>query len=144
MTDRQRWALIVLGILVALVWIRGLTVRPVRSHRAAPLKSKVFEPAPVNSEPTPVSRSPAIPSRSEEWGDNPFLMERRLPTEPVNIGAKGQTLAGILWDPKNPSAIVDNRLVKVGDRIGAWQVVEIRKEEVILSDGMATQSLTVE
>lgn len=136
MTNRQRWVLSFLGVLVVLVWVRGLTVPPARSRRlAASMRSAAFK---SSEELKPTSTS------TSEWGDNPFLVEHRAATPPVVEDTKGHSLAGILWDLKNPVAILDNRLIKVGDQLGPWEVVEIRKEEVILSDGMTTQILRVE
>lgn len=44
-------------------------------------------------------------------------------------------LNGILWDKNSPMAIVDNAVVKRGDRIGDKVVIDIKQNKVILSDG---------
>ena len=75
---------------------------------------------------------------SAEWGDSPFIAERGGSKGRVSSSASVEEnllLQGILWDPKAPTAIVNNRVVGAGDRVGSWSVVEVRKEEVVLSDG---------
>lgn len=43
------------------------------------------------------------------------------------------TLQGIVWDPAGESvALIDDREVKVGDRVDDYQVVEIRHDAVVL------------
>ena len=82
---------------------------------------------------------------SQDWGDSPFLAERGGP-KPTVMGqaASGEevfVLKGILWDARSPSAIVNDRVVSPGDQLGRWRVVEIQKNQVILSDGTSTQEL---
>jgi len=73
-------------------------------------------------------------------------MERRKApaAATTTTGPTGPVLNGLLWDPKVPSAIVNSRLVTVGDHLGPWQVIEIQKDRVILSDGATTKTLVVE
>lgn len=80
--------------------------------------------------------------RSTEWGDSPFQIDRRLSGQ-AQEGSDGWVLSGILWDSRIPSAVVNNRLVAVGDTLDQWQVMEIRKKQVVLSDGKTTKVLTV-
>ncbi|MDD5560670.1 MAG: hypothetical protein PHT50_00860 [Candidatus Omnitrophica bacterium] len=47
----------------------------------------------------------------------------------------GLALTGILWDKLKPLAIIDGEVVKKGDRIGNKEVVDIKRDRVILSDG---------
>ncbi len=84
---------------------------------------------------------------SQDWGDSPFLAERGGP-KPTVMGqtASGEelfVLKGILWDARSPSAIVNDRVVSLGEEIGRWHVVEIQKDRVILSDGTSTKALRV-
>lgn len=87
----------------------------------------------------------AAPASAEgEWGENPFLIERntpRAPELPENPGKQEVQLQGILWDPEAPTAIINNRVVAVGDQVDRWEVMEIRKDRVFLSDGTSTREL---
>ncbi|MBI3332826.1 MAG: hypothetical protein HYZ93_01905 [Candidatus Omnitrophica bacterium] len=140
--SRQRLILGLLGGLVAVTWTYGLLATPARSKRpaaAAPQRSQTQEPK------SEISRPQALRSRYAEWGVNPFEMERRTsaPTSPAGERA-GHWVKGILWDANVPSAIVDGRLVSVGDHVDGWRVIEIQKDRVVLSNGESTQTLTVE
>jgi len=44
-------------------------------------------------------------------------------------------LTGILWDSKNPSAIINDTIVEVDGVINGRRVIEIKRESVILNDG---------
>ena len=88
----------------------------------------------------------AIPARADlDWGESPFLADRgtAAPSDAVSPNAAEEQimLQGILWDPKAPTAIVNNRVVAPGDRLGRWEVKEIRKDQVILSDGASSRVL---
>jgi len=138
-SQKQRWILSILGILVVVVWVRGLTAPPTRSRRPAPL-AQVSRPAPVPDSTTPSSRKVISDA---PWGVNPFLEERQAAT-PAETGKQyGPVLGGVLWDPKTPSAVVNGRVVTVGEHVGKWTVVEIRRDRVILSDGDAQETLWV-
>lgn len=56
----------------------------------------------------------------------------------------GVDLTGILWDSDKPLAIIDGDVVKKGARVGNKTVVEIKKDRVILSDGMVLSELKLE
>lgn len=64
------------------------------------------------------------------WGRNPFSISgARI----WRLGAL--TINGILWDKKNPLAIINEEIVKVGDKIDGNTVVGIEQNRVILNDG---------
>jgi len=84
----------------------------------------------------------------EEWGESPFLAERRN-TPKLDGAVEGfreETilLQGVLWDSKTPTAIINNQVLSKGDRVGRWEVEEIRKTQVVLSDGSETRVLRAE
>lgn len=69
-------------------------------------------------------------SNYSSWGRNPFAISgtpiRRF---------EGLILNGILWDNKSPMAIVNEKIVKIGDKIDGNVVVDIEQDRVILNDG---------
>ena len=96
---------------------------------------------------TPALERKASAGPGEEgWKESPFLAERGgLKAAGVAGTASSEeeiSLQGILWDPGAPTAILSNRVVSVGDRLGVWQVMEIRKDRVILSDGSSTREIS--
>lgn len=44
------------------------------------------------------------------------------------------SLTGILWDKDNPLAIINNNVVKKGERVGRKKIVDIKQDKVILSE----------
>jgi hypothetical protein len=53
--------------------------------------------------------------------------------EPISTGGSTPLLAGIVWDPHGRSiALINDTEVMVGDRVGDYQVTEIREDAVVL------------
>jgi len=67
---------------------------------------------------------------SAEWSRDPFL----LPA----AGEEGSSrladlkLSGIVWDEREPFAMVNEKVVKVGDMLGGYTVIEIKQSSVVL------------
>lgn len=63
------------------------------------------------------------------WGRNPFIIE------PSAKGVISKlSLEGIVWDEKEPKALINNVVVGIGDEIGGNTVVDIKQDKVILSN----------
>ena len=137
---KQGWILGVLGVVLCVVWARAFTAGPARSRKPARQGQSDFQPK--------TDASPPISSatRYESWAESPFLTDRsQRPVGGVSEAAPSELiLNGILWDPNAPSAIVNNRVVNIGDQLGPWRVAEIQKDRVILSDGTDTKTLQTE
>lgn len=141
---------LVAGLLVAaalLIWIRGFLIRPARSKLPAGAQTKTVS----DTEKLVSDTSPPRTSRFTEWGGNPFEIKRRIAAAPGPAAVpsadspSGYSVNGILWDAQAPSAILNGRLVGLGDELsGGWKVIEIQKDKVVLSDGLTTQTLTVD
>lgn len=67
----------------------------------------------------------------EAWAKSPFIEPN---TDTGNKLAK-LTLNGIVWDAQNPSAMINDGIVAVGDSIGGWTVVSIQPTYVTVNDG---------
>lgn len=132
-------ALVALGIVI---WGWDLTAKPRRSKRAL---APIPQPTVQNPQRDTVSAQ-SRQSRYAQWGENPFLTEHRKAaiSTPGATALSDPVLNGILWDSKIPSAIVNGRLVNVGDTLDQWQVLEIQKDRVVLSDGATTKTLILE
>ena len=50
-------------------------------------------------------------------------------------------LGGILWDEDAPSAVINNKVVQVSDRIGSYRVVKIFQDRVIVSNNKKRMTL---
>lgn len=61
------------------------------------------------------------------WSRNPFL----VPSE-----SQESVLSGIMDDKENQTAIINNNIVKIGDKVNGNTVVDIKQDKVILNDGV--------
>lgn len=64
------------------------------------------------------------------WSRDPFM------SGSMDASLTGLSLSGIIWDPTNPMAIINEQLVHVGDRVEMYQIVIISQDEVSVSDGI--------
>lgn len=64
------------------------------------------------------------------WGRNPFTLQKTS-----SKAFKSLILDGIMWDKEKSLAIINDEIVKIGERIGDNIVVEIKQDSVILNDG---------
>lgn len=146
LSSKQKIILAILGVTMVVVWTRAL-----RAPSGRPSSPQPGAGVPEVAALLPEEPPQAVPAAAEfpaGWKDNPFLIERSAaPTGDLSGGVRtpaDAVLTGILWDPNRPSAVVNNRVVGVGDSVGPWTVAEIRRDRVILSDGTRTKTLEVE
>ena len=66
------------------------------------------------------------------WSRNPFTLQKTS-----SKAFKGLILDGIMWDKEKPLAIINGRIVKIGDTVSGNTVVDIKQDKVILNDGVA-------
>ncbi len=60
------------------------------------------------------------------------------------IKPQGLDLRGIFWDEREPRVIIDGQLLRKGEKVGKYTVIEIRKDRVILDDGQVKKELMIE
>ena len=141
MDKKQKILLTVLGIGVVVVWARGLAIDPVRSRRVSDAALKTVSGTGLR--PGPDTLTPQR-SRHTEWGENPFLVERKSAQSAGATGPREPVVNGILWDLQAPSAVINGRVVNPGDSVDGWQVVEIQPHQVTLSNGTTRKTIQVE
>jgi hypothetical protein len=95
-------------------------------------KSKDNKPASA-SRVTEVSFTSLEPGASDTktWGRDPFILDAANAKEQV-MG--DMTLNGIAADKENPYAIINNNIVKLGDRVNGMTVIEINEKNVVLDE----------
>jgi len=91
--------------------------------------------------PSEVSKAQESEGKSAELRLDPFTAETIAAAEKPVV-ATG--LNGILWDSRQPLAIINNKVVKKGDKIAGNVVVNIKEDRVILSDGSNLFELRIE
>lgn len=141
---KEKIILASLGVLILIVWVPALF----SGSKGGPTRQKQQQARSPSAPSQPVAQAEG-PTDLPGWGENPFTADRgNSVTGPTPVVLKGGStsyfLSGILWDPQAPSAIINNQVLSVGDRVGGWQVKEIQRDKVILSDGDSTQTLRVE
>jgi len=91
-------------------------------------------------------QDPGHTGKSEMQKKKDFVMDEfpswgRDPFQEADISLSQLGLQGIMWDAENPKAIISNRIVGVGDSVGDNTIIEIKKNRVILTDGVSTFEL---
>lgn len=80
--------------------------------------------------------SASVPGASAELPDptRPYLYDVAPPITPQGKGKEEWRLSGVQIRPHSKSAILNGKLVQVGDRIGAASVVNIEPWQVTLTE----------
>jgi len=68
-------------------------------------------------------------TNDEHWGRDPFLLDASNVKEQ---GMEDMALNGIVSDKENPYAIINNDVVKLGDKVNDMTVIEINEKSVVL------------
>ena len=84
-----------------------------------------------------VPRRKAKKSEHGAWTRNPFEVQSNTVSN-----ASGIVLNGIAYDKIRPAAIMNGNIVKVGDRVGAYKVMAIYPDKVVVSGD--TQTIEIE
>lgn len=86
--------------------------------------------AKTNAADEPATLQEKLKDKAENlsWGGDPFILGRAGKTQAGPLS--GITLIGIIWDEKNPCALINNEVVKIGDKIDDCTVIEIRQDSV--------------
>lgn len=69
------------------------------------------------------------------WGNNPFV------TSLTDVSVSDMILYGIVFKEGDSSALINAQVVRVGDRIGASEILEILHDRVILKNENGVFSL---
>jgi hypothetical protein len=70
-----------------------------------------------------------IKYQEAKWGIDPFYPAE---TSSASYGTGGLILTGIMWDKDNPLAIINDNVVKIGDKLNEFTVSEINEKNVVL------------
>ena len=132
----QLAATVVLVVILLLAVNNAIRASGKRKHRAAVKAASLpgAGPASVDTAGKPLYQIQEEEAGAADLKKDPFAPlvkeEKKAPAPAPVI-----TLTGILWDKDKPLAIINNRVVKIGDTAGGSRVVEIKENSVILNDG---------
>lgn len=135
MKNKKVIVLIILGIGAVLSLIYGVTAPPKRNRGAYTKPGPAAAPGTVDSKEVYRPAEKIIPTKRrakrtefDSWGESPLI--------PKNGKiAEGPALGGIMWNEKNPKAVIGDRMVSAGEKFGDYTVIKIEKNRVILNDG---------
>ncbi len=127
---KERIELTITGIgVIFLIFLVLGNVQKIQAKKRSMAKSGA---AITSSMSVPISfEAPEIEESTikQGWGRDPFSSGANTPED---IEFEGLVVNGIMWDKDNPLAIINDDVVKVGDKLGDLKVVEITKTSVIL------------
>lgn len=132
----QLVGVVVIGVLAAGTFVQGLMKCSRGAEPPAASEATLSQAETVRTEANMKSRVIAR-TRFEDWGRNPFAEEEQAESAPgVDLA-----LSGIAWDPVRPQAVINGRIVGVGDKVGGVSIVEINQDRVIVEDESSSYEL---
>ncbi len=141
-TKSQKRLLILLGIVLAYA-IFDFTSN-MDTYLAVYGGKKVVTKAKAKSSSTSTSKQTSLKHQTtylEKWGRDPFY-KRVIPKKSKLIKKKRRTthfvLQAISMKDNNSIAIINDKIVKIGDIISGYTLKKIDKKRVVLSDGKKT------
>ncbi len=131
MQNKKIIILIILGIVAIISLFYGIFT-PSKARRNIILKqtSTPQELTVTNKKGTEHLTRNAKRTAYSSWSRAPFSAS----SAPIK-GYGGHTLSGIIWDKENPMAVINDNIVKIGDKIDGNTVVSIEQDRVVLNDG---------
>lgn len=131
MKDKKVIVLVVLSVLAVISLVRGITSHPARkTDTSYTYTAQATKPQTSSSQGATFTQRRAKKSQFASWKRSPFMPSSTLTVSPAIV------LGGIMWDKNNPKAMIGDAIVKKGDRVGSYTVIDIQKTSVILNDGI--------
>lgn len=81
--------------------------------------------------------------KAAEWGIDPFRTYLYNGEAPPSVGSVAWILKGIVYNPEQPLAFINNQSVRVGDEIEGATVLSITKKSVVVIHDGEEITLTV-
>lgn len=153
MTDKARQkSLFVLLILVGIWGYFNVFGSDDKKDAAKAKPQSVSAVAPLPSAAVSMSEKPVVEvdrdylerCRQRPWGHDPFYNGYN-PNRPVEVSAEEVNLhlLGILYREVNAQALINGQVVKKGDIVDGFEIMEISKDYVAVKDGNKTIHLRV-
>ncbi len=122
------------GILVLILLV--LVINASRRGKVKKPVSKIASTAPVSYS-QDLSKLSGFSKLAEEGKKIEFVRDpfSTKMTEKITSPSRNLSLSGIVWDPQNPTAIINDRIVAVGGDIEGNTVLDIKENRVVLTDG---------
>ena len=72
--------------------------------------------------------------RRDPFSNSPLMAQARSPGD-------GASLSGIIWDKIKPVAVINGKIVKIGDSVDNSRIINIKQDRVVLNDGVKDYEL---
>lgn len=143
--DKKRIETIITGILIlVLISAWGYTFKVFKKRAKKKVAPKIISSGVPSMQPVRENYSREVRVKKEdktsEWLKCPFSGK----IYSGGTETMGLRLAGIIWDQKVPLAMINDSIVRIGDRLGSHIVVDIKPDRVILNDGSKDFELRLE
>jgi hypothetical protein len=152
---KNKRTLILLGLTIAAsiylvvdLFFLGKAPRSSRKASDRPAAARAVDGPTVPKPPavpaaTPTRRLAPPPPPDQLWGRDPFAIDpKRLPRGPKAADQfSGFKITGVVWGPQGYQALVNDRVVRVGDQVDGARILRITKEGVELSKDGETHFL---
>jgi len=118
---------------------KARTLAAAKEPSAAPVAVQAKRPEPVSQPSSPPEPGPSVVPAPSDTSTKPASPPEPLPPpQPPPL-----RLQAIVFSPTRPSAIINNRTVFIGDRVGDLRVTAITQETTTLSGAGQTNVLTL-
>ena len=131
MKNHKLIVLIAVGCIAVLSVMRGVVNFSKGTKTTSDTSAGITQVAPKNLSARAPERTEMAGTKYLSWGRNPFVAaEAGSRSE-----ASGLSLSGIAWEANKPQAVINGRIVGVGDEVAGNKVVEINQNSVVLNEG---------
>jgi hypothetical protein len=141
---------LVFGILIlALIWAYFNFAGPGKKSAPKPRTAAAIKPVraglQVSSETGFLPDSVYQSYDNKAWGRNPFYSDYRIsPTETPVLPAQIELhLLGVVYRASRAHALINNKIVTVGDSLEGFRITDIYRDSVIVNDGVNRITLVV-
>ncbi len=125
--NKKKMELAITGIGVVILIFLIANYMPKSKGNKTILKTEPF----VTSEAAILATSEVGAGDNVKWGRDPFFMDSNSAREQ---GIGGLILNGTVSDKDNPYAIINNEIVKLGDKVSGMTIIEINEKNVVLDE----------
>lgn len=141
---KKRGQIILLLVLVGLLVFVALNTFVFGKKKAKPTPASASNPVAAVVENTvnsaegmsPVVLEEDLEAINDSWGASPFSLKDDLQEDELIETEEDLNLQALIYGPKGESyAMINEKIVKKGDRIADKTVTEINEAEVLLRDG---------
>ncbi len=156
--DKNKRNTIIFACLFAVaigIWIKGLMYKPPipadpgQAPSGVPIGNDVVQEGQMPVD-VPLKQKEIVKinlkSKYDVWGRSPFINLNETTSEEDTGKQKHGfvlRLTGIMWDEKYPMAVINNKILKIGDIFLDRKLIEIKQDSVVIEQNGVVTTLKV-